>query len=338
MAFLKKIWKDRVSEHPSRRLLTNVETNEVMMVDVTRAEGEIKEEGQSFSSDSMNDLENRIEAALGKCEFAVYSDGAYVNYISLTTGQPVTKKLGEAQLYGTAVASDVRAGKTFYNTSSASPVVGTNPDYSGDTLNARTYSISGGYITLTLPNNGIYSSSSKVRTSLSNYSGDTVNAKNSNISNGYITLTLPYSGYYSSSSKVRTSMEDYSGKEVTASNVSKDDDYTYFKVPNNGYYNTSSYIKTKNENLPIYISKISTMSAQKKDQAQARIELDVTNYKKLEIGKCVSLEILEIWIDETKKVKDLYNSTVKQTVDILNYDKIIIVLAGNGYIQDVVAK
>lgn len=63
MSFLKKIWKDRQAEHPARRLLTNVSNNDVMMVDVSRAEGEVLSEGDAFDQENMNDLETRIKNA-----------------------------------------------------------------------------------------------------------------------------------------------------------------------------------------------------------------------------------------------------------------------------------
>lgn len=63
MSFLKKIWQNRQSEHPSRRILTNVNTNDIMMVEVTRSEGEVLAEGDAFDESNMNDLEDRIESA-----------------------------------------------------------------------------------------------------------------------------------------------------------------------------------------------------------------------------------------------------------------------------------
>lgn len=203
MAFLKKIWTDRVSEHPSRRILTNIENNQVMTVDVTRAEGNVTTQGESFSSDTMNDLENRIATAFGNCDFSILSDGAYVNYT--LNGVPVSKKLGEAQLSGTAVASNVLKGKTFYSTSSENKLTGSMVDYAGDTLSAGSFSISGGKVTMSIPNTGRYSTSSKLTGTISDYSGKTVTAKTTSQANGNVNLTLPYDGYYTSGSVVKTS-------------------------------------------------------------------------------------------------------------------------------------
>lgn len=65
MAFPKKTWKNRISDEPSRRLLTPTNGGDAYTVDVTRAEGTITQEGDAFNAANMNDLENRIEAAIG---------------------------------------------------------------------------------------------------------------------------------------------------------------------------------------------------------------------------------------------------------------------------------
>lgn len=59
MGFIKKIWKDRISEFPTRRSLTKTDgTSE--LVTVARSEGMISEEGDAFSAENMNDFENRV--------------------------------------------------------------------------------------------------------------------------------------------------------------------------------------------------------------------------------------------------------------------------------------
>lgn len=64
MAFTKKTWTDRLVEYPSRRQLTKTDgTTEI--VDVARSEGTVSQEGDAFSAENMNDLENRIAYALG---------------------------------------------------------------------------------------------------------------------------------------------------------------------------------------------------------------------------------------------------------------------------------
>jgi hypothetical protein len=63
MAFSKKTWKDRISQYINRRLLTDSDGN-TQQVTVTRDEGSVTEPGDAFSAANMNDLENRIEAAI----------------------------------------------------------------------------------------------------------------------------------------------------------------------------------------------------------------------------------------------------------------------------------
>jgi hypothetical protein len=60
VSFLKKIWTDRVSAHPNRRILTN-EDSTTNVVTVARYEGIISQQGDAFSATNMNDLEDRIE-------------------------------------------------------------------------------------------------------------------------------------------------------------------------------------------------------------------------------------------------------------------------------------
>ena len=61
MAFKKKTWADRMVEYAGRRKLTNISTEQSIICDVERSEGTISKEGDAFSSQNMNDLEQRIE-------------------------------------------------------------------------------------------------------------------------------------------------------------------------------------------------------------------------------------------------------------------------------------
>lgn len=63
MAFVKKVWKDRVVQYPNRRTINDGRTTKVVMVG--RDEGTITEAGDAFNAANMNDLENRILAACG---------------------------------------------------------------------------------------------------------------------------------------------------------------------------------------------------------------------------------------------------------------------------------
>ena len=60
MSYVQKTWEDRVSEYPTRRVLTK-EDGSTELVDVARAEGNITKEGDPFSAENMNDLEQRIQ-------------------------------------------------------------------------------------------------------------------------------------------------------------------------------------------------------------------------------------------------------------------------------------
>lgn len=59
MSFIKKIWKDRISEYPTRRNLEKSDGSSEL-VTVSRSEGNISQEGDAFSAENMNDLEERI--------------------------------------------------------------------------------------------------------------------------------------------------------------------------------------------------------------------------------------------------------------------------------------
>lgn len=60
MAFSLKTWVNRISEYPNRRKLTH-EDGSTELVTVARAEGQISAEGNAFSAEEMNDLDNRIK-------------------------------------------------------------------------------------------------------------------------------------------------------------------------------------------------------------------------------------------------------------------------------------
>lgn len=63
MAFVKKTWKNRKSEYPNRRRLTDEDGNS-QLVSVAREEGAITEEGDAFNAENMNDLEARVANAV----------------------------------------------------------------------------------------------------------------------------------------------------------------------------------------------------------------------------------------------------------------------------------
>lgn len=62
MSFSQKTWVDRVSDYPTRRTLTNVnDPTDVKIVDVTRSEGAVTEQGSPIGASALNDLEARIQ-------------------------------------------------------------------------------------------------------------------------------------------------------------------------------------------------------------------------------------------------------------------------------------
>lgn len=80
MAFKKKTWADRMVEYAGRRKLTNIRTKQSIICDVERSEGTISKEGDAFSSQNMNDLEQRIED--GFTEVKQTTDGINQNLAS----------------------------------------------------------------------------------------------------------------------------------------------------------------------------------------------------------------------------------------------------------------
>lgn len=62
--FSAKTWKDRVTEYPTRRVLTKTDGSKET-VTVARSEGTVSQEGDAFNAANMNDLEARIATAVG---------------------------------------------------------------------------------------------------------------------------------------------------------------------------------------------------------------------------------------------------------------------------------
>lgn len=97
--FTAKEWKNRLVEFAGRRSLKNVSTNETTVYDVTRNEGQVSQEGDSFSATTMNDLEQRISDAFAEAEeantqlseLAVASNlKTYTTLAQLSLSAPVT--------------------------------------------------------------------------------------------------------------------------------------------------------------------------------------------------------------------------------------------------------
>ena len=82
--FNKKTWKDRISEYPTRRLLVDEEGNE-SVVTLIRNEGQVMQEGDPFNEETMNDLEERIEAAFEYAEFLLSAGNWVTNIDSVSS-------------------------------------------------------------------------------------------------------------------------------------------------------------------------------------------------------------------------------------------------------------
>lgn len=108
MAFSLKTWVNRISEYPNRRKLTH-EDGSTELVTVARAEGQISAEGNAFSAEEMNDLENRIKGGFDEVNqslidksmnalFTVKTHGALTTsgYYTLTS---ITKNFGSNDIY-----------------------------------------------------------------------------------------------------------------------------------------------------------------------------------------------------------------------------------------------
>lgn len=60
MVFPKRVWEERIVQFPNIRILKNVETEQLIPVEVERDEGRVDLEGTLLSAENMNDLEERI--------------------------------------------------------------------------------------------------------------------------------------------------------------------------------------------------------------------------------------------------------------------------------------
>lgn len=117
MAFTKKTWKDRISEYPTRRQLTKTDGS-TDTVTVARDEGTISQEGDAFSAENMNDLEERIAGEFGNVNTdlggnsLIYNESEDAYYIR-HGADAVPKKLGKINEFG-LISLPYRAGsKTF---------------------------------------------------------------------------------------------------------------------------------------------------------------------------------------------------------------------------------
>ena len=61
MSFVTRLWQDRVTQYPSRRIITNVaDSTDTKTVTVTRDEGTVTQTGDAINAEALNNLESRI--------------------------------------------------------------------------------------------------------------------------------------------------------------------------------------------------------------------------------------------------------------------------------------
>ena len=85
MAFVKKTWKDRISQYPNRRTINDGTSTKV--VTVGRDEGTVTVQGDAFNASNMNDLENRIANAISSTQAPISAGDNIIissNVVSVT--------------------------------------------------------------------------------------------------------------------------------------------------------------------------------------------------------------------------------------------------------------
>lgn len=92
--FEKKEWTDRITEYPNRRILTDVSTGESQTVYVERSEGNVSAEGDAFSEENMNGLEERIKTA-----FATVPSSTTISKIEVVSALPADAAKNPTTLY-----------------------------------------------------------------------------------------------------------------------------------------------------------------------------------------------------------------------------------------------
>lgn len=119
--FEKKLWQDRISEHPTRRTLTDVSTGDATLVDVARAEGTVTNAGDAFNASNMNDLENRIDAVVQEMDenFQAGVDAVYNACVAVgiipASSTPTDIAAAISNMAGAdATAAQILAGKKAY--------------------------------------------------------------------------------------------------------------------------------------------------------------------------------------------------------------------------------
>lgn len=93
--FIKKTWKDRISEYPTRRTLTK-EDGSTELVTVSRSEGTVSQEGDAYCADNMNDLEKRVDDALNEANSNLDNKYKFVTLSEKISGEGTVHELSES--------------------------------------------------------------------------------------------------------------------------------------------------------------------------------------------------------------------------------------------------
>ena len=104
MAFSLKTWVNRISEYPNRRKLTH-EDGSTELVTVARAEGQISAEGNAFSAEEMNDLENRIKGGFDEVNQSLTNLKTFPE-----NGERLIGNCGKYKVYEVSKAIQLNAG------------------------------------------------------------------------------------------------------------------------------------------------------------------------------------------------------------------------------------
>lgn len=116
--WVKKVWKNRITEFPTRRTLTK-EDGSSEIVTVTRNEGTVSEEGDAFDADTMNNLEERIDAGFAdvtrKLEAKIgYMDSQNGTKIINNNGSYIIQSNGYIRTYFDTSPGAVRVNNVTY--------------------------------------------------------------------------------------------------------------------------------------------------------------------------------------------------------------------------------
>ena len=110
--YVSRTWKDRISEYPTRRILTDTTTLDTQQVTVTRDEGTVTEAGDNWDASNLNGMESRINSA-----FSALSACGFVEVTGTLLAGATTLVLSDASITST---STLLAGSTTLVLSDAS--------------------------------------------------------------------------------------------------------------------------------------------------------------------------------------------------------------------------